>query len=66
MNTIWTNKQQRFLLYRQKMLVNMNLKTRKGDLPKSDLLGKAAIIERFEYSTSGSKPKKLVLQLKIR
>ena len=48
------------------MLVNMNLKTRKDDLPKSDLLGKAAIIERFEYSPSGSKPKQLVLQLKIR
>ena len=48
------------------MLVNMNLKTRKDDLPKSDLHGKVAIIERFEYSTSGSKPKKLVLQLKIR
>ena len=36
----------------------MNLKTRKDDLPKSDLHGKVAIIERFEYSTSGSKLKK--------
>ena len=30
----------------------------KDDLPKSDLLGNVAIIERFEYSTSGSKLKK--------
>ena len=45
----------------------MNLKTRKDDLPKSNLLGNVAIIERFEYSTTGSKlKKKLVLQLKFR
>ena len=49
LNTIYTDKFLRILLYHQEMIVNMNFLTTKDVLLEKDL-GKAATMIRFEYS----------------
>ena len=56
LNTIYTGKLLRFLLYYQKMLVNMNF-LMIYVLPEKDLLEEAATMKKFEYSSLGKELK---------
>ena len=56
LNTIYTGKLLRFLLYYQKMLVNMNF-LMIYVLPEKDLLEEAATMKKFKYSSLGKELK---------
>ena len=56
LNTIYTGKLLTFLLYYQKMLVNMNF-LMIYVLPEKDLLEEAAAMKKFKYSSLGKELK---------